>query len=182
MGTGLLLDFLSQSADGPMQELVLEKAKRTFNVFFFFVIKLAIKLGKEVLDNDLSFGFKFLVKAGNNRAIFAPGPIMNKLFCFLVDDGFGLGNMAGPFFQGIRPDFLQIINVEKADTIPIVNARFKISGNSDIQDHQGPAGPLGFLSVKNGFGDDWLLGSGGADNDVGKVQGILHVLPRQDGS
>ena len=86
-------------------------------------------------------------------------------------------NVREPFLQGLFPNACQIVDVEQASAVAIMDARVEITRHGNVQNHESSFAAPVDLSIALQR-DDRLGGAGSRKNDVRAANGVVELFPR----
>src|SRR5262249_12724422 len=109
----------------------------------------------------------------------APFPFADESLHLVSDDGLCRRHMFAALSQGLIADALQIINVEEANTIAVVDARIEVAGHGNIQYPLAAAGSLRQNAFEALLRHDRLGRSSRAKDNVGVDQRVIEAIPWQ---
>src|SRR6266849_1756605 len=106
-----------------------------------------------------------------------PAPLLQKAAGLLLDDGLGRRQVLLAILERLLTDPLEVIDVEKASAIAIVDTRVKVARDGNIQDDQRAASavPLDLLVALQS--DDRLWGACRAQDNIRLGQYLVELLP-----
>src|SRR5205823_1659060 len=84
-----------------------------------------------------------------------------------------------PLRQCLLANALEVVDVEQAGAVAVVNARVEVARHGDVEDYCGAAAAFGEHVLPTLARDDRLRRAGRAEDDVRLRQRIVEPFPRQ---
>ncbi len=81
-------------------------------------------------------------------------------------------------FQGLLADALEIVDVEEAGPVAVVDARVEVARHGDVEDHHRAALASRQDVVEAAARHDRLRRTGSAQDNVGLDERLVELLPR----
>src|SRR5437870_3445322 len=138
MTTGFVRLF-GQGRDRPVQELVLQQAKGALDVGAILAGETAIQAVEQLLHDGAAFGLQIVRQARDDRAVAAAAPGLEEAPRLLLNDALRGPYVPEPVLQRLFADPFEVINVEHAGALAVVDARVAITRHGDVQNDQRPA-------------------------------------------
>src|SRR5205823_5192272 len=127
------MSFLGESGNRSVKELILQFAKGAFQVIAVFLREPAVESLQHSLHDGPALGFEILCQTSDERSVPPAFPFPDKPVRFLLDNRLGGGHMLEPISQGLFSNALQVVDVEQAGLLAVVNAWIEIPGYGDVQ-------------------------------------------------
>src|SRR5262249_32199947 len=152
--------LLAQRRDRPVQQLVLEQAERLLDVLPVRLAQLAVEPAHQVPDDLLPPRLELARQPLDHRAALPPGPLALEPPRLLLDDLLGRHDVLAAELERPVADRLEVVDVEQAGAVAVVDARVEVARNRDVEDDRRPARPPGHRPGVALAADDQLGGPG----------------------
>src|SRR5205807_893744 len=128
-----------ERADWTVQKLILHQVERFFNVALVVLGEPAVQLAHQLPDDGGALGVTVLREPGDHRTIAPARPLPEELLHLLLNNCLGRTQMLAALSERLFLDGFQIVDIEHARAVAVVDARVEIAGYGDVDDHDGPA-------------------------------------------
>ncbi len=130
MAGGTAVCFLRQSRDGAVQQTIEQQPKGTLDLSAVGVAQATVKSAEQFAHHLTTLRLEILRQAGDHRTMTPPRPILEERLRFVVDDCLGWLDVFETIGQRSLADAFQIVDVEQAGAIAVVDARSKLRGTA----------------------------------------------------
>src|SRR5262249_26859327 len=147
----------------------LQESKGIFDIPAIVRTQPPVEPGHDLSHNLLSLGFQVVVQPCDGRTVLAAPPAGHETLRFGFHNRFRGCHVFLPFPEPLLLNAIEVVDVEKAGSFSIVDARIKIARYGEVENDEGTRLTPGqnlliTLAVNNGF---WRTGR--ADDDVGRA-------------
>src|SRR5205823_12999023 len=103
--------------------------------------------------------------------------VLQESLRLLLNNGLGWSDVLATVSQGRLANAHQVVDVEQARPVAVVDVRVEVARYGDVENHQRPARPPGEDALIALARDDWLRGPCRAQDDVGTGQHLVEAIP-----